>query len=1172
MAQNEPKHAILTDQPATADALDFQPYIDSLTELIVDETTSTPLTIGVFGQWGSGKTTLMRLVRAQVARESTRYRTVWFNAWKYDREELALWRTLILRTLDALRPRKRDGTPYSLDELPSERQQKLVKELDRLEQSVYQTVEWTELGQWTVDWVKALEGTVEGAAEIALSFVPGAQPLVGLLRQARNAIKGKDGAEGKEVAPITEAFQREASEFRREQLSSVEQFIDNFEKLVKTQVVGRGKRGRLIVFIDDLDRCLPERTIEVLEAIKLFLDVPGCFFVLGVDPAKIQEGIELRYKVVRQSDEGANYLEKIIQLPFTLPTIERYDMQAFVEALNVAFPDVKCAAIFAQGLDPNPRQIKRAINSFLLLWKLAGKRRLKGEAADGKAQRLREVLTPLRLAKVVALQHSFSELYEVLKLTPRYLGVLEGYYRQPEPEQADEAGDQPPGPSARSGQAQGSKRELPEQLGSFVSPRLQRLLTLFLDDETACFTAFDEQMGRYAPLDPTQLRRYFTLAGRTETERRPGQAHSPPAFEPETVLIPAGSFSMGSDPEKDKAARDNETPQHTVELLEYRIGRYPVTNLEYQAFVEASGQTPPEHWESGQMPEGLSDHPVVNVSWEDAVAYCRWLSEQSGRTYRLPSEAEWEKAARGDDGRIYPWGNEWDASRANTGEAGPGNTTPVGQYSTVGGDSPYGLADMAGNVWEWTADWYQAYPESDYQSDEYGEQYRVVRGGSFTSSRTTRAARSASGSTRTTGSTSTGFGWSSPPSLCPLALGNLYSEGRIFENRVGFVGKGRGTGEGIPLPREASIEMETVYEQVCDWENLRQAYKKGARGKRGKQAAAQFEYHLADNLLTLQESLLAQTYQPGEYVSFYIHDPKRRLISAAPFRDRVVHHALCNVIEPPFERSFIADSYANRVGKGTHRALDRAQHFARRYRYILQCDVEQFFPAIDHEILGGILARKITDPQVLWLIDRILASGVGILSEEYQMHYFSGDDLLAVFRPRGLPIGNLTSQFWANCYLNPFDHFVKRQLRCPAYLRYVDDFALFGDDKATLWRWKGTIEERLAHFRLTIHPGAHPRPTREGFPFLGFVVYPTHRRVKRRKVVAYRRRFKGLLADWLAEKESEEGVMTSLMGWINHVRYGDTWGLRRSMVAHLAAAQNERANERRQHGHLHQNL
>ena len=344
--------------------------------------------------------------------------------------------------------------------------------------------------------------------------------------------------------------------------------------------------------------------------------------------------------------------------------------------------------------------------------------------------------------------------------------------------------------------------------------------------------------------------------------------------------------------------------------------------------------------------------------------------------------------------------------------------------------------------------------------------------------------------------------------------------------------------------------MTNLYEQVCSWQNLREAHRKAARGKRSKSPAASFEIRLADNLLELEQELRAFTYQPGAYHSFYIHEPKRRLISAAPFRDRVVHHALCNVIEPIFERSFIDDSYANRVGKGTHRALDRAQQFAQRFPYVLQCDLKQFFPSIDHAVLRDVLARKIPDADVLWLVDRILASGVGVLSEEYAMVYFPGDNLFAINRPRGLPIGNLTSQFWANCLLNPFDHFVKRELRCKGYARYVDDLLLFADDKAMLWDWRDAIVERLATLRLTIHPGAQPHPVAEGIPFLGFVVYPTHRRLKSRKVAAYWRSWRALLADYVSGTETQAAVVASLQGWINHARYGDTWGLRRDVARH----------------------
>jgi len=155
-------------------------------------------------------------------------------------------------------------------------------------------------------------------------------------------------------------------------------------------------------------------------------------------------------------------------------------------------------------------------------------------------------------------------------------------------------------------------------------------------------------------------------------------------IEPKMVLIPAGEFTMGSDPGSDPDAVDNEQPQHTLYLPDYYLAKTPVTNAQYAAFVQATGHDPPLRWEGGKPPSGKEDHPVVFVTWHDAVAYSNWLAQATGKPYRLPSEAEWEKGARGSDGRIYPWGNQWDADRCNTGEGGKGDTTPVGAYPQRG--------------------------------------------------------------------------------------------------------------------------------------------------------------------------------------------------------------------------------------------------------------------------------------------------------------------------------------------------------------------------------------------------------------------------------------------------------------------------------------------------------
>lgn len=341
-----------------------------------------------------------------------------------------------------------------------------------------------------------------------------------------------------------------------------------------------------------------------------------------------------------------------------------------------------------------------------------------------------------------------------------------------------------------------------------------------------------------------------------------------------------------------------------------------------------------------------------------------------------------------------------------------------------------------------------------------------------------------------------------------------------------------------------------LYPTLTSFENLYLAYKKAAKGKRGQAGVAGFEMNLESNLLRLQEDLSNRTYAPGSYRSFRIRDPKRRLVSAAPFRDRVVHHALVRVIEPIFERGFIYHSYANRVGKGTHRALDRCQALARRHAYVLQCDLRQFFPSVDHAVLRRVLARRVGDPEVLWLMDAILASGAGVLSDEYEMVWFPGDDLLAAARPRGLPVGNLTSQFWANVYLDPLDHHITSCLGCGGYVRYVDDFLLFSDSKRQLWEWKAALRAFLAPHRLVMHESSSTvYPVRAGIPFLGFRVYPTTRRLKRRNGVAFARRLRRAYAAKARGDVDAEMVGRLVQGWVAHATHGDTWGLRKALLS-----------------------
>lgn len=341
-----------------------------------------------------------------------------------------------------------------------------------------------------------------------------------------------------------------------------------------------------------------------------------------------------------------------------------------------------------------------------------------------------------------------------------------------------------------------------------------------------------------------------------------------------------------------------------------------------------------------------------------------------------------------------------------------------------------------------------------------------------------------------------------------------------------------------------------LWPEIIAFENLLLAARQAQRGKRFRDNVLAFNYNLEQELLTLQAELQQQTYLPGRYKTFEIQDPKPRLISAAPYRDRVVHHALCNVIVPLIERSFIADTYANRLGYGTHRALKRFTQFARASRYILQCDIQKYFPSIDHAILKAILRRKIKCANALWLIDTIID---GSNEQPPVIHYFPGDDLLTPLqRRRGLPIGNLTSQFFANVYLSGFDHFVKEDLRSRQYLRFVDDFALFSNDRQRLIDARSAIEAYLATLRLTIHPiKSQLFETQQGANFVGFRILPDRIRVRNDNLRRARHRLKALQQGYAIGDVALEQWVQRIQSWEAHLLHGDTHRLRRSIFDRL---------------------
>ncbi len=822
--------AYLTDYWTLRDDLRFSDFRPALLNILMKA--QTPLTIGVFGPWGSGKTSLLRMLKGDIERESLRFvRPVWFTAWKYDRHE-ALWRAFILRVLDALYPREPgEGSWEEHPRLPDPQgeQKRQVDILQRLEESVYQPVDWEELGRWTVNWWQAAQAGGQAAAEIAAALIPGAAFFKDALARVLNGEQGAD------------VLSREVHAYHREQLASMEQFEATFQEALRLIL---GDEGRLVVFVDDLDRCLPEKAVEVLEAIKLFLDVEGCVFVIGVDRGVIERGIQVKYRELQrtlgvEAEEarqlpvisGADYLQKIVQIPFHLPPLAVEDLEEYILALE---RDVRAdarlsemtRAVFANGLFPNPRQVKRALNIFRLLREIALAREERGGLPK------ESVAWPL-LAKTVLIQTQWPKLYDKWRHYHTLVQTLEeAYAREPATEE-DALWGRLVLPRSKGGEGEEASE------GGLLTPYLRDRRRYALLERTMTFpepekTGRGRERARFEGLSREEMAIYMRLAGAVEAPEpflkapadllaemlsgdraqvqeaaarlaeqepeREGPLHralrkrllevvreparpawqrvstgdalallGDPRFRPDAwhlpdepllgfIEVPEGPFLMGTREEEipgllerfggEQEWYEREVPQHEVILPPYYIARYPVTVAQFRAFVEASGHQPEDE---GSL-RGLDNHPVVRVSWYEALKYCEWLTEifrgwermpeplamllrERRWLITLPSEAEWEKAARGTDGRTVPWGDEPDSEQANYSDTAIGTTSTVGCFPR--GVSTYGVEDLNGNVWEWTRSLLKAYPYApgDGREDLEAVGSWVVRGGSFSSSR-----------------------------------------------------------------------------------------------------------------------------------------------------------------------------------------------------------------------------------------------------------------------------------------------------------------------------------------------------------------------------------------------------------------------------------------------------
>ncbi len=344
--------------------------------------------------------------------------------------------------------------------------------------------------------------------------------------------------------------------------------------------------------------------------------------------------------------------------------------------------------------------------------------------------------------------------------------------------------------------------------------------------------------------------------------------------------------------------------------------------------------------------------------------------------------------------------------------------------------------------------------------------------------------------------------------------------------------------------------VKNLWSDFVSFENLFIAAVKARKGKRFKKPVLTFHHDLESNILKLQRKLLDGSYRPGKYYSFEIHEPKKRTIYAAPYIDRVVHHALINIIEPVFEPSFYYHSYACRVGKGMHKAIKTCREYVRKNPYCLKCDVSKYFQSIDHGILKDFIRRKLSDERLLNLIDIIIDFSPITPSEP---QYFPGDDLFTpVERRKGIPIGNLTSQFFANLYLNELDTFIKQILRVRYYIRYMDDFLIFHRSKSVLKEYRQSVIHHLQRLRLFMHPSKREIfPVKNGVPFLGFNVYPNIIRLKKENIRRFIRRMKRKRFELYTGKISRAELNASLYAWIGHVNAGNTWKLREDLFGKL---------------------
>lgn len=360
-----------------------------------------------------------------------------------------------------------------------------------------------------------------------------------------------------------------------------------------------------------------------------------------------------------------------------------------------------------------------------------------------------------------------------------------------------------------------------------------------------------------------------------------------------------------------------------------------------------------------------------------------------------------------------------------------------------------------------------------------------------------------------------------------------------------------------------------IFEKVYSWENLLNAYFMAADGKWDREEVAIFTAHLEENLISIQNELIWRTYEVGRYREFYVYEPKKRLIMALRFRDRVVQWAIYLQLNPLFDKQFIYHSYGCRVGKGTTRAADRLQYWMRAVDrkpegwYYLKLDISKYFYRVNHEVLMNILANKIDDEGILWLMNAIINCEHTPFGLPRGMNPDSVSKEERLFDV-GMPIGNLTSQLLANICLNELDQYVKHELKMHYYIRYMDDMIVLHPDKKQLAAIKECIELFLnEQLHLDLNNKTTINKVKNGIEFVGFTIFPTHRKLKKKSLRKMKARLKYVAKEYAQGLKSFDEINPTVQSYYGLMKHFNSYGLRCKFMKTITFKRGDQGGDQR---------